>query len=218
MTDTTVLKPNTSDMVGVHQVFRDAFGCAPQLVGSVCGERTERADVVGSYYANVLDFLRVHHQGEDELLWPKLVARVPDQADMVRRIAGQHDGVTAALADAEERLSAWRAVPDIERGSSLAAALALLGVVLGAHLDEEERRILPLAADHLSVEEWGELPAHGMRSFTGDKLWLILGLIQEQMPAPAIAAMEAHMPEPVREFWTTSGRPQFEAFVAELRR
>ena len=90
-------------------------------------------------------------------------------------------------------------------------------MTLGAHLDEEERRILPLAADYLTVEEWAELPAHGLRSFAGDKLWLIIGLIQEQMPAPAIAAMQEKLPPPVLEFWTTAGRLQFQEFVRALR-
>jgi len=213
----TGIKPNTNDMIAVHQVFRDALGCAPQLVGSVCGDRTDRVEAVATFYANVLAFLHSHHEGEDELLWPKLIERAPQEAELVRRVAGQHVTVTAALTEAEAKLADWTSQPDIDRGSSLAAALAVLGSELGEHLDEEERRILPLAADYLTVEEWGELPAHGMRSFTGDKLWLILGLIQEQMPAPAIAAMEAHMPPPVREFWTGVGRGQFEEFVARLR-
>jgi hemerythrin-like domain-containing protein len=217
METATGTKPNTNDMIAVHQVFRDALGCAPQLVGSVCGDRQDRVETVATFYANVLAFLHAHHQGEDELLWPKLLERAPQDAELVQRIAGQHVTVIAALSDAESKLTVWIAQPDIERGAALAAALAVLGAELGEHLDEEERRILPLAADHLSVEEWGELPAHGMRSFTGDKLWLILGLIQEQMPAPAVAAMEAHMPPPVREFWTGEGRPQFTEFVGRLR-
>jgi hemerythrin-like domain-containing protein len=218
MTETaTGIKPNTNDMIAVHQVFRDALGCASQLVGSVCGDRRERVETVATFYANVLAFLHCHHEGEDELLWPKLLERAPQDADLVQRIAGQHVTVLAALTDAETKLAHWITEPDIEQGAALAAALAVLGSELGAHLDEEERRILPLAADYLTVEEWGELPAHGMRSFTGDKLWLVLGLIQEQMPAPAVAAMEAHMPPPVREFWTGVGRPQFAEFTARLR-
>lgn len=219
MNDTTTgVKPDTNDMLAVHQVFRDAFGCAPQLVGSVCGERNERTDAVATYYANLLAFLHAHHEGEDELVWPKLLERAPEQAETVRRIAAQHEGVTVSLAEAEQRLAAWTADPDIDHGAALAASLASLGSELVAHLDEEERRILPLAAEHMTVAEWAELPGHGMRSFSGDKLWLIMGLIREQMPPEAIAHMEAQMPPPVLEFWRSSGRAQFEEFVTALRR
>jgi iron-sulfur cluster repair protein YtfE (RIC family) len=219
MTETTAARPrpNTRDMVAVHQVFRDSFGCSAQLVGSASGDNPDRVAAVASYYANVLAFLHAHHESEDALIWPKLVERAPDQAELITRIAGQHDGVLTSLKAAEIRLADWVADPNIERGAALAVALATLGAELSLHLDEEERHILPIAAECLTVEEWAELPGHGMRLFAGDKQWLVLGLIQEQMPPQAVAEMDDRLPPPVREFWTTAGRPRFEAFVADLR-
>lgn len=208
---------DTSDMIQLHQVFREALGAAAPLVGSVPAGDTARADVVGSYYANVLALLHSHHEGEDDLVWPKLLERDPDEAGTIRRIAGQHDGVLTALDDAEAKLTAWRADPEVESGAHLAASLATLGAELSLHLDEEERVILPIAARHMTPPEWGELPGHGMAHFHGDKIWLVMGLIQEQMRPEQIAMMESHMPPPVREFWTTQGRAQFEAYIAEVR-
>jgi hemerythrin-like domain-containing protein len=213
----TINRPNTSDMLGIHQVFRDAFALAPALVGSVCNDRTDRVDAVATYYANVLAMLHAHHEGEDELVWPKLIERAPAQAELIGRMQSQHEGLLEALTEAERRLAAWTAESDIDHGAALAAALATLGVLCAAHFDEEERKILPLAAECITVEEWGELPGHAMRSFTGDKIWLVLGLVQEQMPPEARAQMEANMPPPVREMWQGSGRAQFEEFIAALR-
>lgn len=204
-------------MVRFHRVFREALGCAAQIVGSASVDDADRVASVSSYYANVLALLHAHHEGEDELLWPKLMARAPEQADLVARVSGQHEGVLTWLEAAEARLAEWVAEPNVDRGAALASALATLGAELGLHLDEEERHILPLAADYLTVEEWNELPAHGMRTFSGDKPWLVIGLIQEQMTPDAVAEMEAHMPPPIREFWTDAGRPQFQGFVARLR-
>ena len=204
-------------MLGIHQIFRDAFGGAPQLVGSVCGDGAERVDTVAVYYASVLAMLHVHHEGEDELLWPKLIERAPQQAELVAHMQSQHEGLLAALIDAEHRLAEWREQPDIDRGAALAAALAVLGVLCAEHFDEEERQILPLAADVCTVEEWNELPAHAMRSFRGDSMWLVIGLVQEQMPAQVRPLMEAAMPAPVRDLWQASGRTQFAEFVARLR-
>jgi len=204
-------------MVRFHRVFREALGCAAQVVGSASIDDADRVACVSSYYANVLALLHSHHEGEDELLWPKLMERAPEHADLVARVSGQHEGVLTWLEAAEARLAEWLAEPNVDRGAALASALATLGAELGLHLDDEERHILPLAADYLTVEEWNELPAHGMRTFTGDKPWLVIGLIQEQMTPEAIAEMEAHMPPPIREFWTNAGRPQFQSFVAQLR-
>src|SRR3954470_22233755 len=93
MSATALTRPDTTDMVAVHRVFRESLGVAPQLNGSVPGEDAERVAAVAGYYSDILAFLHVHHEGEDELLWPKLVARCPDDAELIRRIAGQHDRV-----------------------------------------------------------------------------------------------------------------------------
>ncbi len=69
-----------------------------------------------------------------------------------------------------------------------------LADALQVHLDEEEEGILPLAEEYLSMEEWGALPGHGMANFTGDKVWLILGLIRENFTPAQRDAMLEHMP------------------------
>jgi hemerythrin-like domain-containing protein len=211
-------RTDTSDMIAVHRVFRESLGIAPQLIGSVEETDVERVATIAAYYANVLAFLHSHHEGEDELLWPKLIDRCPEQAEMVRRVADQHAGVLVSLAAAETHLAEWQAEPTTERGATLAASLVTLAVGLSDHLDEEERLILPLAAEHITAEEWGELPSHGLRSFSGDRIWLVMGLIREQMTAAQLAAMDAAMPPPVREFWTTAGEAQFTVFIGDVRR
>jgi hemerythrin-like domain-containing protein len=218
MSAAALTRPDTTDMVAVHRVFRESLGIAPQLIGSVPGDDVERVAAVAGYYSEILAFLHVHHEGEDALLWPRLAQRCPADADLIRRIAGQHEGVLTALQTAETHLDAWRAEPTMDNAATLASALITLAVGLGAHLDEEERVILPLAADHLTSEEWGQLPAHAMQNFRGERIWLVMGLIREQMTDAQRAAMDAHMPPPVREFWVNAGEPQFARFIAEIRR
>ncbi len=208
---------DTSDMIGFHRIFREALSAAPRLVGSAPDGDVNRAEHVASYYDNVLRLLHAHHEGEDELLTPKLVERQPDSAELILRVAAQHEDVLAALAAAETAVQMWRGDPSAARRDDAVDALAALDATLVPHLDEEEREMLPIAARCVNVAEWGELPAHGMRTFSGDKLWLILGLIQEQMTLGQIADMEAHMPPPVAEFWAGAGRPMFATYVDELR-
>jgi uncharacterized protein (DUF2267 family) len=59
---------------------------------------------------------------------------------------------------------------------------------------------------------------HGMKNFRGDKLWLIIGLLREQMTIEQLANMDARMPPPVRQYWVEQGEPMFRQFVTELRR
>jgi hypothetical protein len=209
---------DTSDMIGLHQVFRDALTAAPSLVGGAEPDDAARADVVGSYYANVLDLLHSHHEGEDELLTPRLLERAPEHADTISRIGNQHLGVLAAIDAAERAIATWRAEPSAANRDATVAALAGLDAELTPHLDEEEREILPIAAQHINVAEWGQLPEHGMKNFAGDKMWLIMGLIREQMTEDQKANMDAHMPPPMLEFWRNEGEGLFTDYVAALRR
>ena len=56
-----------------------------------------------------------------------------------------------------------------------------------------------------------------MRSFSGDRLWLVIGLVMEQRPAEARAGIAAHMPPPVRDMWQGSGQAEFVRFITALR-
>jgi len=168
------------------------------------------------YYNNVLALLHAHHDGEDELIWPILVQRAPDQAAEVQRIAGQHDEIAPALEAASAAVVAWQHARDAVTGSAAASAVATLGSALLSHLDEEEAFIVPLAAQHILAPEWGELPGHALRNFSGDKMWLVLGLIREQMSAPQRTTMDDHMPPPVLAMWQQH-ESEFKDFVAALR-
>jgi iron-sulfur cluster repair protein YtfE (RIC family) len=214
----TALRPDTRDMLAVHKVFRDALAAAPKIVGAASSADPEHAANVASFYANVLAFLHVHHEGEDELVWPKLLERAPEQAARVQEIADQHDTVTERLAVAEQELASWAEKPDVDHGAKLAGALVLLARDLVPHLDQEEAFVLPLVEAHLTVEEYAELPVHGMQHFSGDKVWVLLGLLFEAMPPEQREETLAHMPPPVADFWVNAGRPMFDEFIADVRR
>jgi hemerythrin-like domain-containing protein len=207
---------DTSDMAQVHRVFRDAVASASSLITSATAHGAERVDLVASYYANVLALLHAHHDGEDELIWPILIQRAPDQAAEVQRIAGQHDDIGSALEAASAAIAAWKQTGDAVTGAAAAAAVATLGTALLAHLDEEEAFIVPLAAQHILASEWAELPGHALRNFSGDKMWLVLGLIREQMSARQLTLMDDHMPPPVLAMWQQH-EPAFRVFVSALR-
>jgi hypothetical protein len=208
---------DVTEMAAVHRVFRNALGAAPQLVGPAATD-AERAERVGTYLDNVLRLLHVHHESEDECLTPRLIARgTPDEVTEVKRIAAQHDLVRPDIEAATDRIAGFRAQPSVDTAATLAGSLATLNASLTDHLDEEETTAMPIAAKYINVVEWGELPGHGLQNFTGDKIWLIIGLIREQMTDEQRADMLAHMPPPVAEFWTGTGEKLFTDFMSALR-
>jgi iron-sulfur cluster repair protein YtfE (RIC family) len=204
-------RPDTNDMFAVHGVFRDSLGAAPTLVGGIAPDDAERVALIANYYENILSFLEAHHDGEEKLVFPLLRERCDGAGALIDHMAEQHEEALALLEQAKSSLAAW---PSGDAAAQAAAQerLDALCSHLVRHLTEEEQKVLPLAAANLSMEEWGALPGHGMANFHGDKIWLILGLIQERMTDEQRAAMLAHMPPPALEMWTGFGAQAFEDY------
>lgn len=200
-----------------HRIFREAHDAVPRFVGDAPADDGDRAELVGSYYDNVLRLLHAHHEGEDLTIYPMMVERLPEHLDVINRVNAEHDAVLGTLRVAEQAVADWRADPSSASRDRAAAALDELGTVLLAHLDHEEADVVPLIALCINVAEWGLLSSTAFAHFTGDKVWLAVGLIQEQMLPAEIEKMEANMPPPVHDFWVGSGRALFAGFVAELR-
>ena len=205
---------DTSDMRFPHGVLRGALGAAPTLA-AVAAERGDAGarDLV-TFYDTVLAFLHVHHGAEDALLWPLLRQRAPSEGALLDRMEAQHAGVGEMYERARAALQTYAADPS--ESAALVAAVAALLAELEAHLQEEEREILPLAARTVTQDEWGALPGWAMQHFTGEQ-WLLLGLLFETMTPAEQETTLHHMPPAVAGAWAESGRERFGAFAATVR-
>ena len=204
-------------MTRFHRIFREALDSIPRFVGIAPAGDDDRADLVGSYYANVLKLLHAHHEAEDLTIYPLMVERLPQHVDVISRVNAEHEAVLGALEAAEQAVATWRADPSVVSRVAAGTALESLATILREHLDHEEADVVPLIALCISVAEWGEMSAIAFQRFSGDKVWLVLGLIQEQMLAEENATMEANMPPAVHAFWVGTGRAMFQDFASELR-
>jgi hypothetical protein len=203
-------------MVAVHRVFRSAFGDAPRHITGAAADPA-RVQMITDFYANVFAFLHAHHEGEDSVLVPLLLDRSSEK-QLVSRVAAQHQDILPPLADCERALQAWHDSPGERTAAALESSIATMNAVLTGHLDDEESNVLPECAAHVTGPEWGSMPGHTLGAFTGDKIWLILGLVREQMTEQQKAIMLANMPPPAVEMWTTRGNAAFDEFVGALRR
>jgi hemerythrin-like domain-containing protein len=204
-------------MTRFHFIFREALDSAPQLVGAAPADDANRAEFVGSYYDNVLRLLHAHHEAEDVTIYPQMLERLPSQVEVINRINAEHEVVLGSLEAAEQAVAAWRADPSSASRDAADAALASLKTILLEHLDHEEAEVVPLIGQCITVDDWDTLSGTAFGMFSGDKVWLAVGLIQEQMLAEENAKMEANMPPPVNDFWVNSGRGLFNEFVGQLR-
>jgi hemerythrin-like domain-containing protein len=190
---------DTSAMRTIHTFFRREIRLAGGVIRRVADGDVRRAGVVADHLDFVARSLHEHHTTEDELLWPKLLDRVPEElAPVVRLMEAQHGQVDALLAEVGELRPRWAATADPADRERLAELFDRLHVHLVEHLDAEEERLLPIAAGALTQAEWDELGERGRAHTRRSELSLTLGMFQYEGDPAVIAHMLAAAPPPVR--------------------
>src|SRR5262249_39966653 len=162
-------------------------------------------------------FLHGHQGGEDELIYPVLEQRCPESRSELQRIDDQHKLLYAPMDARRAAVAAWRAEPSTDNAEAVIEEVASIVETLRPHLAEEETVVLPIAAMWISPDEWGQQAGHNMMNFRGDKPWLPLGLMREQLDQEHRDGMLAGMPPEMQTMWAEQMEPAFVAFIAEVR-
>src|SRR6516164_7673885 len=186
------------DMAIVHRLFRQAYEEAARLVRVGPTPSPGRVTFLADHIDLVLGGLHSHHQDEDELLYPKLIERVPEQAPMTEQVEHEHQVIATALDAASAACMAWRQRPSAETGEALAAALDHLNEVVQPHLDDEEQKVVPLAAVTLTQQEWDAMGKRGMNSVPRNKRAIAFGMMLDALDDEERAYMLKTVPAPMR--------------------
>ena len=153
---------NVRDMAIVHRLFRQAYEESARLVRAAPMPSAGRVTFLADHIDLALAGLHNHHEDEDTLLYPKLIERAPEQAQMTEQVEHEHQLITTALDGASAACATWRERPSAETGEALAAALDHLNEVVQPHLDDEEQKVVPLAAVTLTQREWDAMGKAGV--------------------------------------------------------
>ena len=203
-------RPDTREMVIIHDVFRRLFGDLPGLIRSAPAGDRARAGVLTDMYSELADGLQHHHHGEDEMLWPLLLERVGADDAAVGNAEEQHHRLHELLERAQPLAEAYRAAASPAARDAFAATVEELDAALREHMADEERSVLPLVEAHLSVAEWEALGERQRAGIPKDRLLIQLGWILDGLSAGERAAFLRKMPLPARIAWRLVGRRKFE--------
>ena len=194
---TTLL--DTSVMPTLHTMFRREFRLAGNVVRGVAAGDLARARVVADHVDYLARALHHHHTIEDDLMWPKLLERVPEElAPIVHLMESQHERVDGLNQEIGGLLPRFRETAAADVRDRLADILDTLHVHLVEHLDAEEERLLPIAARTMKQEEWDAMGERGRSGTPRKEMALTMGMYQYEGNPEVIAEMLAEAPPPVR--------------------
>ena len=205
------------DMAIVHRTFRKASEDAARLVRAAPVPSPARVTFLADHIDFGIMMLHVHHEGEDELLYPKLIERVPDQAPMTEQVDHEHQTIKIALDASSAACAAWRQRPTAETGEALAASLDHLDEVVQPHLDDEEQKIVPLAAVTLTQQEWDAMAKHGVTQMPRNMRGVAFGMMLEPLDQADRTYMMKHLPAPVRLLYPLLIDRPYQKYAATLR-
>jgi hemerythrin-like domain-containing protein len=205
------------DMAIVHRTFRNVYEESARLVRAAPTPSPERVTFLADHIDFALAALHHHHEDEDELLYPRLIERAPEQAPMTEHVEHEHLLIKTALDAASAACAAWRGRPSAETGEALAAALDHLNTAVQPHLDDEEQKVVPLAAVTFTQQEWDEMGERGAAWIPRNKRGIAFGMILEPLSQADRAFMMRSLPAPIRLLYPILIDRPWKKYAATLR-
>lgn len=206
------------DMPVVHRAFRNELHSIPDLIGAVRDGDATRAATVNAHLRFIVTVLHHHHAAEDDLIWPKLHARVPMRDDDITRMEHEHQAVAAGVDAAMSAGAVWAKTGATADAEPLLSAVAQLIGLVDVHLDDEERDVVPLIEEYITAPEWKQLIARGAAILrTHPKLGLVIaGFVLEGVSEEDGRRFLAGVPAPARLLWHLVGVRLYERYRAVL--
>jgi hemerythrin-like domain-containing protein len=196
-----------AEMTTIHTAFRRELRLAPDLIRSVEPGDRLRAGMVGVHLDLMDRFLHHHHTVEDELLWPRLLERVPAEiAPIVELMEAQHHVVADLLERTAPLRASWRRSTDPTDAGRLAAVYTRLHTALVEHMDAEQEHVMPLVEACITQKEWAALGKAAQRGTPLKDAPRILGMMAYDGDPGVIEEMLGAVPAPMRGIVLKTGR------------
>ena len=205
------------EMIVVHTAMLREFRLLPDAVRAVPQGDVRRARPVVDHVRFMLDMLLHHHESEDTRLWPPLRARATlAEVALIDQGEGQHEELARVIETTVAALDRWATTANTEDRAATAEGIGSVHRSLEAHLDFEERRLLPLVSTLLTHEEWAALSVVGRTSVPPKQRTLALGMFLYEGDPTVIASMMAGAPLLVRKVVSILGRRAYAAHARAL--
>lgn len=174
--------PADTQMMGImHSAFRRDFVRLRRVLDTRQATEPQRRSALAEHVLWLMNVLHEHHSGEDDGLYPLVIRRNPDSADLAQRMDEDHRIITPAM----DRLvtAAQRHLDDPDSPEHLlASAIDDLTGVLFPHLELEETEMMPVVSQSITEGEWRDwdeefnLKPKSLTQLASEAHWVIDGL------------------------------------------
>jgi hypothetical protein len=192
----------------MHHAFRRdlrRFGDAVATT-SVADRRTWRA--LDGRWRRFARILHHHHTGEDEILWPMLLARVGAVGDEHGRavlvaMEAEHEEIDPLLAGCAAGFERLAAGPDEDTRAALVVRVAATAERLGHHLGHEESAAMVLLQAHLTPAEWTGMDAGFAAHYSPRDTVFAVSWVLDGVPDTVRRTVLRTFPAPLALAWRT---------------
>jgi hemerythrin-like domain-containing protein len=195
--------PPRADLIGftlTHALLRNELS---RLAAAFAGQpmSPESVEVIEDHLRLVTDHLVRHHQEEDEFHWPVLASRVPGAVALLDLLEAEHDQMDPLIDEVRDRSRS-----QVDR----ADALRQLTDLVVAHVDEEDRCVVPLLAEHITATEQASSMERSRAKIPAADELRVLAM----MLAAATRQEQTHflslLPTDVGELWRLHAAPEID--------
>lgn len=202
-------KLDMSMMVAIHEAFRRELEQVERIANESDHDPGSRLQAALGWEL-FKRFLLVHHQSEDDVLWPTLrahVAEQPDRAALVDALEAEHAAIEPLLGAID--MVAMDPAQDNQR---LGDIVGELRAKLGAHLNHEESDGLPMIDASLTPEEWQRFSQAHSERLRSDAPMYMPWLLNDATPQ-TIDAILGKFPPPFLKAFRDEWGPSYAALT-----
>ncbi|GAA4715304.1 hemerythrin domain-containing protein [Phytohabitans rumicis] len=211
--------PGPVDLGGMyvmHHAFRRDLAAFRAAVLHTPAEDRAAWTALAARWARFAGILHKHHHGEDEGLWPLLLARVDADGDAAGRatlaaMEAEHTEIDPLLRSCAEGFDRLAGHADPDALDALEVRVVALGERLSRHLAHEESEAMALVQRHLTPADWERVgkehfaSAYRPRDIPFMVPWVLAGL-----SAAERTRIRAAVPRPLAILWRLFWRRPFE--------
>jgi hemerythrin-like domain-containing protein len=164
----------------IHRTMRSGTRLLADAVAGIARNQRctrDRQRAVVTFARHVLHEIHCHHEREDDVLWPVIVASVDGRLDLTP-LSDDHVELAKLLDRVEQALPGFARDPGAG-APLLAPALTELADLLDEHIAEEEQQVFPVIREHVSAADFERCEKQFRKGMAAGHLLFVLAWIAD---------------------------------------